>query len=697
MTLHPVLAVLMTPGKQALLFATRGVITMAVVLYLALFMNLDHPYWALISAVFLQIRPESGMVIEKGLCQVFGTLIGGAVGVAILAVLAPYPFLAIATLTVWIGLNAAAAALVRRRNIVYGFAIAAITATLIVALSVADPAAADSRKVFQIASSRMSEIALGAICATVISMLLWQTQVKYVLMAHARTAIDQLLGYMYLELDPGSESAQRHASADHILQTISELNDDSSAVVFEGPDGAGRARAASLLCQKILSLMAAIQVLGRLRRDHPELIGPEVDVVVDHCREVFQRLRDSSSGETVHSLLKGLRRELQSYPLDPDAARPIQMRLLQSVRDMVADLIMVQRANRAIEHSDRMLLKAPGLRPYPDLILAVITGLRTSVIFLVGAGLWIGTGSPAAVLLMITPVIFAIMLTGSPAPGDFLKKLLAGALVAVPVVLFFSLALLARATGNFELLVLVLGAPFFFGLLALTNLDTLPYGLGFCISYVLLLQPGNQMTFAVDNVVSNALAMIAGITVVYWVFRLISTPRVTVMQRRLIRATARDLERLWDPQHQDTEHWFNARMADRLMQLVSYDRARSEVHRNLTALGLTGLNLGHVSMRLLRKLTSEHDAALDALIKRWLQALGEAYRDAASGRKSDHFRQASAQLLAALRNSQAIDQDRVELIEGSADRFALTFERIARDFSSDVTKGVTGNNAIAPA
>lgn len=695
MTLSPVLAMLLAPNKQALLFATRGIITMTVVLYLALLMDLDNPYWALISAVFLQTRPESGMVIEKGLFQVFGTIIGGAAGVTILALLMPYPALAIASLAAWIGLNAAATALVRRRNTIYGFAIAAITATLIVALTMADPAAADSHKAFEIVSERMSEIALGAICATVISMLLWQTQVKYVLMAHARKAIDQLLGYMHLELDPGSESPQRHTSADDILRTVSALNDDSSAVVFEGADGAGRARAATLLCQKILSLMAAIQILGRLRRDHPELISPELDAVLDHCRDVFAQLRESTSAEAAQSLLQDLRKDLQSCPFDADVEDPIQMRLLLTVREMARDLIMVQRANRAIEHSDRMLLKAPGLRPYPDLLLAAITGLRTSVIFLTGAGLWIGTGSPAAILLMITPLIFAITLTGSPAPSEYLQKLLAGAIFAVPVALFFALALLARATGTFELLVLVLGAPFFFGLLLLTNASTLPYGLGFCISYILLLQPGNQMTFAVDAVVSNALAILVGISIVYWVFRLISTPGVMVMQRRLIRATAHDLQRLWDPQQEDPEHWFNARMADRLMLLSSYDRDQPEAHRNLTALGLTGLNIGHVTLHLLRQLTTGRDAAIDPMVRRWLRALAVAYQDASRGNSSDQFRQASAQLLAGLRGSPAIEQDQIELIEGSAKRFALTFERIARDFNGEAAEGVAGENTLA--
>ena len=38
---------------------------MAMALYIALYFNLDKPYWAVVSAVFLQIRPEGGMVVEK--------------------------------------------------------------------------------------------------------------------------------------------------------------------------------------------------------------------------------------------------------------------------------------------------------------------------------------------------------------------------------------------------------------------------------------------------------------------------------------------------------------------------------------------------------------------------------------------------------------------------------------------------------
>ncbi len=71
---------LLMPDKRAVLFAIKGVIAMALSLYIAMFLNLDRPYWALVSAVFLQIRPEGGLVIEKGLCQIVGTLIGVSSG-----------------------------------------------------------------------------------------------------------------------------------------------------------------------------------------------------------------------------------------------------------------------------------------------------------------------------------------------------------------------------------------------------------------------------------------------------------------------------------------------------------------------------------------------------------------------------------------------------------------------------------------
>ena len=218
MKLYPRLAVLLTPDRQSVLFAAKGVIAMALALYLSMLLQLDRPYWALISAVFLQVRPETGLVIEKGFCQIGGTLVGGAMGLLILAWLLPYPALAIGALTLWIGLNAGASAWVRQANFIYGFAMAGITATLIVVLAIADPANTSSLGIFHIANARVSEIILGAVCATLVSSLLWPVRVSGLLKEHARTALNQTLAYLELELDPTGTHAKRHNQVDTLLR-----------------------------------------------------------------------------------------------------------------------------------------------------------------------------------------------------------------------------------------------------------------------------------------------------------------------------------------------------------------------------------------------------------------------------------------------------------------------------------------------
>lgn len=225
MTLPPRLAVILTPQRHSVLFALKGIIAMGLALYLAMLMQLERPYWALISAVFLQVRPETGLVIEKGLCQIGGTLVGGAMGLLILATLLPYPFIALLALTLWIGLNAAASAWVRQANFIYGFAMAGITATLIVVISIANPTSTSSVSIFHVANARISEIIVGAVCATLVSNLLWPARVSHLLQKHARGALNQTLAYLELELNPTGTHTQRHTQVDALLQRIFPISD----------------------------------------------------------------------------------------------------------------------------------------------------------------------------------------------------------------------------------------------------------------------------------------------------------------------------------------------------------------------------------------------------------------------------------------------------------------------------------------
>lgn len=680
MTLHPLLARLLMPERHVVIFALKGVISMALALYVAMYLQLDRPYWALVSAVFLQIRPESGLVIEKALCQIFGSIVGGIAGILILAFLSANPVLALGCLGLWVGLNSAAASMVHNANYIYAFAMAGMTAGLVVILVMADASTADSEAVFAIARARVSEICVGAVCATLVSQLLWPATVKDTLRIHTRTAINRTLEYIAVELDPDSSRVQRHELLDPILETLVAVNDDSSAAVYEGPEGPGRSRAASLLCNRILSLVAVTQILGRFCREHAGQVSPAFAELLAVLRDRLHWIVETDSYEEAYRLAQSLRRELIDRCTERAGESALVYRLSQTAVELVTDLVVVLRAYNALAYRDRTLLNAPRLKTHRDPLIGAVNGFRTAAVFLIGAFVWIQTASPAVIMFMILPVVFSVMFArfSLVALSSILPRLLIGVVVAIPVALVFGLGLLSRGSGDFEILVLVLAGPYFVGLMVLADQSTLPYGLGFSIPFTLITQPSNHMTFDAGSAVSTALGLFVGIGILYWVFKLISPPDSVLLQRRLIRSTARDICHIDD--HDQPEEWFNGRMGDRLLRLANYDQATGSLDRHMTDLGFTGLNLGHVSVRLRRLIQSHRSPTVDIRLREWQQVLAETYLKSSRGEFNPRFRQVSAALLEAIHDAGEVTPQ-TAIVEGMFERLALTLERTAREIA----------------
>jgi uncharacterized membrane protein YccC len=677
MSLHPLFTQLLTPDRYAVIFAIKGVVAMALALFVSMALQLDRPYWALVAAVFLQIRPESGLVIEKALCLIVGSAIGGGFGILVLAFLTPNPLLALGLLTLWIGLNSAASSMVHNNNYIYAFAMAGMTAGLVVILVMADASTTNSQAVFAIAQARISEIATGAVCAMLVSQLLWPVTVKAGLRENARQVINKTLAYLTLELEPGSSHEQRHQHADEILETLVVLNDDSSAATYEGPEGSGRSRAANLLCNKVMSLLAVVQIMGRFHRNHGDLVSPALSEVLSQMRRYFRVIAEADSYQEGYRLAHALRRSLLAQRAGYSNESAIVTRLTNTALELVGDLVVVLRAYNALESRDRTLLKAPMLQTHRDPLVGLINGFRTAIMFVIGAVIWIQTASPAALMIMIIPVVFAVMFARFPLAEltPILRRMLMGAMVAIPAALIFGLGFLSRASGNFEILVLILAGPYFFGLLALANRSTLPYGLGFCISFTIITQPSNNMTFDAESAVNISLGLFVGLSILYWVFKLITPPDSRFMQRRLLRSTARDLITI--DNHEQPENWFNGRMGERLLRLANYDQSSESSDRTMTDLGFTGLNLGHVSIRLRRLIQDHHSPTVDTLLTEWQQTLAETYLSSARGAVNPAFRKASARLLEAIHAQREPDQKTI-IIEGMFERLALTLERTAR-------------------
>lgn len=671
-------ATYLTPSRESLIFAFKGVLSMAAALYIALYFNLEKPYWAVVSAVFLQIRPEGGMVVEKTVSQVSGTLLGGVVGMLILNYLHAAPVPAMATLAFWLALNSGLSAMVRRVNFIYFFAMACVTPCIIVLLTMASPPTVSSQTVFLIAQARVTEIIIGALCAMTVSMLIFPRRVKHSLHRQAREVINQTLTYLHLELDPSGSHEARHQHIDAIFESLASLNDDSSAVVYEGPHGPGRARAASVIGNKILSLVAVIQIFGRLQRNHPEVVSATLQKLLQTLRQDLYTIARTEDFSTCYKLAQDQRRALLKMSKQTDTVSPLDARLLNTAHEMVSELVLILRAYNTLDKGHSSVLRAPEHRPYRDPLIGLATGLRTFLVFTCGAVLWLYSGSPAAIMVMIMPIIFSVMFARLP-PIEVktaLKRMLVGVAVAIPAAILYALNLLAQSNGDYVMLILVLAGPYFLGLMAIAQRSTRPYGLGFCIPFTLLVQPANDMSrsFSVDYTLSAALAILMGVSLLYWVFRLITGPGTSTVQRRLLAATRRDLKRL--SRQRTPAHWFNARMGDRLLRLANYDKSLAGSARVITDLGLTGLNVGHASIRLRNLVQTITDKDLSVILKHWQYALADAYSEAARGRQDPRFGQLCEAVLAQLKQD-CQGHSHLTLIEGMFTRLALTFERTA--------------------
>ncbi|MFK3859347.1 FUSC family protein [Pseudoalteromonas rhizosphaerae] len=678
--MHLVLNNLLCPKEQAIKFALKGVIAMAMSLTIAIYLNLDRPYWALVSAVFLQIRPESGLVIEKALCQIVGTLVGGLFGILVLTQLSAYPYLALGGLAFWLGLNSALSAMVRQANFVYAFAMAGVTAAIIILLVMVNPATVSSESIFAVAQSRVSEIIVGSVCAGLVSHLLWPVKVKQLLQTQAKSVINQTLHYLVTELDKAVSSENRHQQIDRIMATLGSISEDSSAVRYEGPKGPGRSRAANQIAQKVLSLLALVQIMGRLQRNHPEQITPKITKLIKQLKDMFTLIEKSDCFEYCAKEVKQLRRALTDHRAQQTCELPFESHILNVSLDIANELTILLRAYKALEQRDKTLLNAPSMLTYRDPLAGIIVGFRTSLVFSIGAFIWVNTGSSAALLVMILPVIFSIMLARIPLAilQIVMKRLLVGVVVASFVAVFYALNLLSQSGGQLEILLLVLAGPYFIGLLLLGDQQTLPYGLGFCIPFTILVKPSTDMSlaFSINYTLSSALAIFLGVCILFWIFQLFTGPSVQLLVHRVFKATYKDLSEIH--QHSSPALWYNRRMADRLLRLTNYDQGSES--RAITDLALTGLNLGHASVRL-------HSICQQAVgdnqlkyLQRWQSSLARAFLLATKGQCDDTFTMACDELYNELM-IHVSDTYQLEAIKGMFIRINMTFERSANSIN----------------
>ena len=664
----PLVKTYLMPDATAVKFAIKTTVAMMIALYLALWFNLDRPYWALISAAFLQIRPMSGMVIEKGICQLGGTFVGAVAGIVIMSLFAQARVPALMTLTLWIMLCTYVGSL-WRNNYTYGCLMAAVTAMLIVVISNGSTPGG----IFDIAVARLSELGLGAICATLVSSLLWPSRVGKHLSTQADSVINEAFENAALRLEASDDIPAMQKALRGSLGPLTTLETDSQAARFEGPEGPGRVRATHVLTRRTLRFLANLQALHQMLHDHADKLAPRS---IEIARQVAQGFREA---EQVRGVVKG-RQELQKlrhlvHQSDEKGMAPLDRRAHLGLRESIGHAMVMLNAREAIASPGSHKLRSASLAWHRDHLAAAINAIRSGIVFGTLATFWILTAWNSAMIAMLLGTLFSSFFASRDNPVAITMMFYKGMLAAIPSAFLFGHVLLSQANG-FPMLALLFGTPLFLGLMGATNPATMGYCLAFTIFNILLTMPGNDMDFSFDSFANRAVAVIIGLTCVVMGFRLLPGLGTRLRRRRLIRAISRDIHHLRRRSIRDAETRFIGHMADRILQLAQHDDMLPQDQRHLFILGLTGLDLGTATLRLRDRLDDAPHPVIRRAHRQLLQALATGFEESANGRQPQGIREAGERLEEAIVKHGDASTDHHVLLVGLVERLELALERL---------------------
>nr|WP_271408573.1 FUSC family protein [Pseudomonas sp. Q1-7] len=590
----------LAPDVPALQFAIKTLLGGALALWCAFRFDLQQPQWALMTA-FIVAQPLSGMVVQKGLARLLGTLVGTIMSVAIVGLFAQTPWLFLLALATWLGICTAASTLMRSAWS-YAFVLAGYTVAII-----GLPAIAHPLTVFDQAVARSTEICLGILCATLTSALLWPQRVERQL---ARQARDAWACGIQAAISALEGQRQERQGLLGVLGRIVAVDAQREHAWFEGNRGRQRAVAVRVLSHDLLSLLRLARGVARQWRQLGEGEGEALRPWVE---EVERTLAEPDVAG-----LDALRDRLLAASED-ESLSTVQQDCLGRLAVLMRQAAAAVGAMHAVERGEAPENAPPALASHRDLQTATIYGVRSALAFLGLSAFWLATAWTSAVgALTLTCVICGLF--ASRESAELIGMMfLRGILYALPVAFVVGQLLLPQLSG-FPMLCLALGVPLFFGALGMARPALGATATSFCLHFIVLCAPQNLMRFDVGLFFNEAIAMLLGVGFAVLAFRLIPLRNPAWHGRRLLKATLMDLARLTGVRLAGAENWFGGRMADRLLQLARLYPVLPEQSRSRWDDGIASLDLGDELLHLRRCLAAA-DKPLGASEARFLRQL----------------------------------------------------------------------------
>lgn len=542
---------------------------------IAALLHVRNAYWAAMP-VWVVAEATRGLLLERGVLRVLGTLAGAGFGFAVLQATA-LPYAQLAGLGVWVAICSALTHLLRGVH-AYGALMSGITAAIVILPSVLEPDLS-----MEITMARLECTLIGVVVVTLVTGLFTPWSEREVFYRRVRRLAGDAVAFAAAAL----REEELEALERHILTEISEVEAKASLVSAGSIEGYRRLRHVHALVAASLGVMAA----GRALRERQDC--QPLGALPQALATLAERLREATPGVAPRPDWRAV----------DEIAAPISTRLAHALHDLrEADTVLFWEPQSADAKSFGK--KAVYLAPHHDWTLARRTGLVCGSASFFAATLGLASGWPAGLLAALGVTIFSLILSGVPLPQVIGPKLFAGVCAGVIVAVGYRLGIQPHLSTTPQLIVSV--APFILlGSLARASPRLAIPALEANMCFMFVSQAGMPPA-GLYEILEGAGSLLAAVSVVVGGFMLL--PRLPAGQAREVAALIRrDLARLMANGEAHIAEW-QPQTARQILRLTVHLGRAGELGAAAPRGLLSALNLGY-AVADLRGIAAQPDAA----------------------------------------------------------------------------------------
>jgi len=621
------------PTGDEVLFSLKAYVAAMAALYLSLLIDLQRPFWSVTTA-YIVSQNWAGAVRSKAVFRLGGTFIGSTAMVFAVPRLSAYPVLMVGALALWVGACLYIAVLDRTPRS-YMFMLAGYTAGMI-----ALPSVTNAGAVFDTALTRVEEISLGIICATLVHSLILPRGIAPVVMGRLDAAVRDARQWVQAVLR-GDTKARTARERRAIANDITQLRLLSTHVPFDTGNIRWASRSISAMQDRMAGLTPIVSSLeDRLRtlRDSGAPLPPALEPLLNDIAAWTEAGR-SSGDDANRATAAALRRRITEVMPAVDAGSDWNTMLLVSLCTRLREMVDHFEEGLALRRDIQAGLNgAPPPMPrmpvtsnralHHDHGIALLSALAAAFALAVCCAFWIGTawtyGANAALFAVIFSCFFATQ--DNPVPG--IMEFLIYITLSIPISAIYLLGILP-ALHSFEMVALAIFPTAFILGIFMARPTTFGKAMAMLFGWTGTLALHDTNTADLVAFIDSTIAQNVGVAVAAIIAALFRKISAEYSARRIQEANWKELASMAGADGPPARASFTVRMLDRIGLLHTRLAERSEDSEPVEEDTLLDLRVGNEIAELQR--ARRELPVVDVAIRPVLDGLAACFRARAAG------------------------------------------------------------------